>query len=809
MKKCKCCNLYIDEKSRFCPYCGEKIQKSVHKVELAAVTEKLTVKTEVYKYKGEERNRYVFYTSRQDKISSFTPEVPSEIEDAWLVGEDRIFFVTSRQGNVYLSTIGINKKASKEICVLPSGHQRNSRTLYTIEDGRLLLRGNRYVHGEWQTDVCLINGNDVCTFSVEENVFNVELYSDDTIVCNQGLGEVYLLTSDGTVHTASSLYDKEELLRRYHMQCIETDRFCYPEIIWDSPFIKCQTLDWSCGEVHVTLRCGKYREGDPEDEYYEHSPLKYRHEDTLIVEPDRNLPIGKMQPVVMEASEWEQEAADIRYMEKLTKIDHPEWKEHHRLCAFCKLGNDILYGTGEQEQFVYYGKQRSVFFFPPRQFKDGEELLDFAIEYASKHPEHALFAQRVEQMHLLDSVTEKLIRTHETRLQPFFEYMKDAWQYDSMVKGETGFRKITYSIRDFLDAVDMVIGVCFTDTSGKGKIGWKEQEFMYTEQATGMLVRMNTPYGKKVVDIPLRTEPLSMVLMTDDQPAADRSEWYAALNGKWKRYQQKEIPNVPVPYRTINVCSDAINRVEMSQYHLYSDNYRLPDRSRKTSADLMYSPDGYKLNPDESIGSFYYRIDDNVKVAVDDLTDIHLYALSRDGIFFIRNHQLYFRGQNNESRNYGGKYFDSVRLNVSEHYIFIDCVDTYIQGDSYDACGDTMYITEFSVKYRTDVVSRTTGELVAVWKDMPEITQLYQWSDQTITVATGETWYHIADSDEGIRSLSAIWDRPKKGKQVLTKDHMGEKAYALMEQHGIHNFVGSMNGGKIRMVVDGAYKDFS
>ena len=100
MKKCKCCNLYIDEKSRFCPYCGEKIQKSVHKVELAAVTEKLTVKTEVYKYKGEERNRYVFYTSRQDKISSFTPEVPSEIEDAWLDGEDRIFFVTSRQGNV-------------------------------------------------------------------------------------------------------------------------------------------------------------------------------------------------------------------------------------------------------------------------------------------------------------------------------------------------------------------------------------------------------------------------------------------------------------------------------------------------------------------------------------------------------------------------------------------------------------------------------------------------------------------------------------------------------------------------------------
>ena len=29
MKKCKCCNLYIDEESSFCPYCGEKIQKSV------------------------------------------------------------------------------------------------------------------------------------------------------------------------------------------------------------------------------------------------------------------------------------------------------------------------------------------------------------------------------------------------------------------------------------------------------------------------------------------------------------------------------------------------------------------------------------------------------------------------------------------------------------------------------------------------------------------------------------------------------------------------------------------------------------
>lgn len=803
MKTCKCCNLYIDEESNFCPYCGKKLRKAVQRVELEAATQKLTVKTEVYKYKGEERSRYVFYTRQQEKISSFVPDFSAKIEDAWLIGDDRIFIVTSQQEIVKLRALEINKKGSTEICKLPSGNFMGSKKFYVAKDGRFLLKEERYVYGEHRTDFYLISGNDIHKYSLKEEVFEVELYSDDCIVCNQGRREVYLLTSDGMVQTVSSLYDQEELLRRYHMQCIEADKYNHPKTIWYSPHIKGQILDRNSGEIFVSLHCGEYSEDE-----YGFTPVNYRHEDTLTVEPDEDLPIGKIPPVLMDASEWEEEAAEIRYMEKLVKKDNPEWKVHNRLYAFCNLSKEFLYGTGEQEQFVYSRKHRAVFFFPLRQFEDGIEVMNFALEYTEKHPDKFLIAEKLEQMHLLDSVTEKLIRTHEARLEPFFQYMKDAWQYDRMAKGETGFRNITYSIGNFLADVDMVIGVCFTDESGKGMIGCEEQEVMYTERATGMLVRMNTPYGKKVVDIPFGTESLASILMTDDQPAKNRSEWYNALKGQWVNYPRKEIPNVPMPYRTIPVCSDAVNRVEMSKYHLYSDNYRLPDRWSKTETDKMYSPDGYKLKPDESVGSFYYKLNNNIKVAVDNLTDIHLYALSQDGIFYIRNHQLYFCSRNKESRSYDGKYYDSVRLHVSDHYIYIDCVDRYIEGRSYDACGDTMYYTEFSVEYRTDVISRATGERVAVWKNMPEITQLYQWDNHTITVATGETWYNIADSDEGIKSLSDPFDRPKKGKQELTKENMGEKAYAPIEQYGIGNFVGLLDEGKILMIVDGAYKEF-
>ena len=798
MKECKYCNLYIDEESSFCPYCGKKLWKAVQQVELDAATQKLTVKSEVYKYKEEKRNRYVFYTSKQDKISSFIPDFSAEIKDAWLIGDDRIIIVTRQQEIVKLRILGINKKACKEICKLPFGNYVGSSKLYTTEDGRLLLSVEKYSYGK--TDFCLINGNEILTYSVEANVFDVELYSDDSIVCNQGGKEVYLLTSDGTVQTVSSLYDKEELLRRYHMQCIEADRFLHPEIIWNLPCIESQTLDRNSGEISVSLCCGGTKRN---------GIFKYCHEDTLIVEPDEDLPIEQIPPVVMEDSEWEKEAADIRHMEELMKKDNPEWKVHVRLYAFFNIAKNFLYGTGEQEQFIYDRKNRLVFFLPLGQHGREEEVLEFAIKYAEKNPDKFLLAQKLEQMHLLDSVTEKLIRTHEARLQPFFQYMKDEWQYDSMVKGEKGFRNITYPVGKFLDAVDMVIGVECRNESGEVLVGWKEQEAMYTERATGMIVRMNTPYGKKVVDISFGTEPLAVVRMTDDQPANNRSEWYTALKGQWKRCPRKKIPRVPIPYSTINVCSDAVNRVEMSKYHLYSDDYRLRERLDITRTDLYYSPDGYKLKPDESVGSFYYRLDDNVKVAVDDLTDIHLYALNKDGIFYIKNHHLYFHGRNNERRNYDGEYYDSVRLLVSNNYIFIDRVYNYERGNSYDAYGDTVYLTEFSVKYQTNVISRATGECVAVWKDMPEITQLYQWDDHIITIATGDTWYKIADSDEGIQSLSVSCDRQKKGKQVLTKENMGEKAYALIEQYGIKNYVGTKNDGTVRMIVDGSYKDFS
>lgn len=605
----------------------------------------------------------------------------------------------------------------------------------------------------------------------------------------------------------SSMYDQEELLRRYHMQCMEADQYEHPEIIWATPHIKGQTFDRNSGEIYVSLSCEAYEEDHSKYDLL-YRPCSCHHEDTLLVKPEEELPIKKIPPTIMDASEWKEEADDIRYMQQLVAQDNPEWEWQYRLYGFYRFSEDFIYGTREQEQFIYDKKHRTVCFFPLGKHGTADQVLKYATEYKNEHPEKFLVLQNLKQMHLLDSVTGTLIRTHEARLQPFFEYMKNAWQYDSMVKGETGFRKIMYSISDFLDAVDMVIGVCYTDEAGDSLVGWKEQEVMYTERVTGMIVRMNTPYGKKVVHIPFGTGTLVKVRMTDDRPASNRNEWYTALKGQWTSYSRKEIPNVPIPYSTICMCSNAVNRVEMSRHHLYSDDYRLPYRCDMRRVDLGHSPDGYKLKPDESVGSFYYRTDDNMKVAVDDLTDIHLYALSQDGIFYIKDHQLYFRGSNNESKDYDGKYFNSVRLNVSEHYVFIDCVDKYIQGDSYDANGYTEYLTEFTVKYQTKVISRATGECVAVWKDMPEITQIFQLGELGIVVATGKFWHQIAENDEGIRSLSDAWNREKKG-MVFSKDLVGEKAYALTEQYGIENLVIFNYKGKTIMVVDGTYKEFS
>lgn len=184
MKKCKCCNLYIDEESSFCPYCGKKSWKAVQQVELEASTQTLTVKTEVYKYKGEERNRYVFYTDRQEKISSFVPDFTANIEKAWLVGDDRIFLVTNQQEILKVRVLGINKKSSTEICKLPSGNHGRYKEFYAAKDGRFILSEEHHTYEQDRTMLYLINGDGIFTYSLEAQVSEVELYSDDTIVCN-------------------------------------------------------------------------------------------------------------------------------------------------------------------------------------------------------------------------------------------------------------------------------------------------------------------------------------------------------------------------------------------------------------------------------------------------------------------------------------------------------------------------------------------------------------------------------------------------------------------------------------------------
>lgn len=802
MKQCKCCKNYIKEESSFCPYCGKKLWKAVTPVELKMLTTELSVETESYKSKGEEKSRYVFYLNR-DKISSFVPDFAAKVKQAWLIGDEQILFLTAQQNVVKLRSVGINKKNSTEICQFPKAGPEYADRIYLTDDGSFLFTGRRE-YGKPAT-LYMICGQQVVTYSVDADVHAVELYSDHTIVCNQGTREAYVAWSDGSAKAVSSMYSQEELCRRYYRKCLEIDRYFYPKMIDDMPSIKSQTIDMETGDIFVTVQYGQYRDGNPEEPLYEYQELKYRNEETFFIEADEELPIEEGNPVIMEASEWETEEADIRHIEKLAQKDDPKREVHQKLYAFYNLSENYLYGTGEKEQFLYDRKNRMVCFFPATKYKSGQDIVDQAVEYTKKHPEKILFAANVERMHLLDSVTEKLIRAQEERLQPFLVYMKDAKKYAAAKKGIPEYDNIIYMINQLIADVDMVIGVCYTNAEGQGRIGWTEQDVMYTEQATGMVVRMNTTHGKKIVHIPLGRDVIRSVRMTEDVQAKNRSEWYEALKGTWKDYVHEVIPLVPDPYSTTNVCSSAVNDVEMKAFMIESSDYNTPSRFSIKRADLMYSPDGYRLEPDKETGNFYYKTKD-INVPVTYLTNIHLYTLNPDGIYYIKNHTLYFHGKNGETKKYEGCFRDTVRLYASRNYIFVESIKDYTEGKSYDSCGDTMYITEFTVNYNTIVLNSKTGERVALWSQTNEITQLYQW-DNMLTIRTGEIEYDIPDNDEGIQLLSDPWKRREKEERVLTKENMGE-SYSLIEKYGVWNFVGLQEDGGIRMVVDGAYRVF-
>lgn len=198
--------------------------------------------------------------------------------------------------------------------------------------------------------------------------------------------------------------------------------------------------------------------------------------------------------------------------------------------------------------------------------------------------------------------------------------MADARRYQAMEKGDPEFRTLSYSISDFLRDVNMVIGVGFINESGEKRIIWTEQEVMYTGQAYGIVVRMDTPYGRKVVDIPLGAGLLQGVRMTNDIHARNRNEWWRGLKETWEGCAHKKIPNEPpVPYSRTMVCSYVVDTVELAEQGFYSDNYRIPYRPKTTETDLEWKDSSYKLHPDREIGSFYYKFQD-MKVPVDYLS---------------------------------------------------------------------------------------------------------------------------------------------------------------------------------------------
>lgn len=91
MRQCQCCKNYVGKESRFCPYCGN-VRKVEFDKEFELIVEDLEVEKEAYNYRGEERSRYVFYWGR-DKVSSLVPDFSAQIERAWLVGDDKLYFL--------------------------------------------------------------------------------------------------------------------------------------------------------------------------------------------------------------------------------------------------------------------------------------------------------------------------------------------------------------------------------------------------------------------------------------------------------------------------------------------------------------------------------------------------------------------------------------------------------------------------------------------------------------------------------------------------------------------------------------------
>lgn len=756
MVRCKSCGSYIKQGSKFCGYCGTEILCAAKKMVFTYAVE-VEVRWETYKSQGIEKRRVAFLKRERyneaTKIGTFVPDFAADIEAAWLVDEDRILMLTRTQNIVKLRETKVNKKSSKEICTILQQQQAGIKEEWygfgSISETEFLLLTR--IRSDYECrylgiQVYRICKNEVTQYPMVSSVDTLNItsfYTDGTILAEGG---GYLLKPDGTVKKAADFYDQQELLERYHKKCKAEDQYTDPEVFWEKPYIADEMIYPEKGYIFVEIVCG-------------------RHEETLQVGMDGTLPIEDRQFNVLPPQDWAKEKEDILYLQKLARKDEPTIKLREELVAFERFrGKDLtfLYGTAKEEQFVYACESRILTFFPPKRHNTRAELIEFSSSYVKEHPQAIFKAKQLEAMHLLDHVSEKIIKAQEQRLQPFFDYMKAVRQYAALEKGDEAYQDINYTMTTFMEEFDLLAGVGYTDQEGKKWIAWKDQEALYTDQATMLLVRLCTDKGRKIFQIPLLSPEefvVNRVFMTDDVKAEDRGTWrqelYDKERHKWEAYgERKGIPQAPVPYSNRWEDSFANNKSMLEEQGFDVEKYSLPRRPDQTHVDLMYQKEGPDLKPDDYVNSIAYKGKTGLKIPVDYLTKVHLLTLTQSGIFYLKGQRLYFRDVQNQEKVYPQSFRDTTRLFASGKYLFIEQIVGYQNtGEEVDTYGGYGLDTYFKVQYSTVVIEQASGRQVAVWKDMDEITSVGQYQNDIIIIKTASKAYQLYENEQSMKNM--------------------------------------------------------
>ncbi len=668
MRKCRICNLYVENEAKFCPYCGKRIYTAVF---TEYEDEEVKLRSEKYKYNGEIRERYQVVGENEEKIFSFVPDfMVHEFTDGWIYRDE--LWMSVRYGEKYkVYKISVNGKKSKLIAEF--GYAPAKMFLADKENGDV------YLFGENNHCICHVSkqGKEVKMMrllpkQVEKltGAYVMEIYLNDIFLLTNRNNEWYEYR-DGKLEEINSQFDLKTIGKKMMVPVYEKAYYTQPWKIKElrnkqpyiylyNPEIDNMVVCMDNIKEDITISTGEFeRYNAYEKEEPERKLMEWETVKDCVPQLVQFLKANELHNSIQKNSGY----SDNTMRTEIYGVY--EYNEHSVVFAACM---DI--GVSEATQMKVAASfdidEETLYWILSSEYS-GQDIKETVIK--NKGNQHIIPYGRYKRMQNLADKKNELFLKHKAYFEKFVHVVNKNLEKQAYTKHAKVEKR--YSMEQLSRDIYLFLGIIVDEKT----ISWRYPlaENLAGGNITGFIWVMNLSIlgcdGAMAVQFDAGRNEITYY---DYRPKATKKEWYQQVKAWFD--EEGKIHVIDIPY--IPNQKDALAMIPMlgkenlfevrgTDSKCYGDTLHVVTRYN----DTYYSSE--KTAPMNYIygnKTIYCKLEGGL-VAHPYLTSLRACAYSREGIFYATKEGAYYLHRNGQ-RVLLNKQTNIMGVRIEEDYVY-------------------------------------------------------------------------------------------------------------------------------------------